>query len=85
MSKRRHSIVQPVEVDNRERGIELLNRDGLEAPPAELEDEAAKLRALQDRISEAQVDDVILASDKAPHCRDCFRRGWRAALRAIEG
>jgi hypothetical protein len=53
--------------------------------PASSSSRPAKLRALRDRISEAQLDDVILALDKAPHCRDCFRRGWRAALRAIEG
>lgn len=88
-------MVRAEEIDNQERGRELVDREGRRIdvrtqsdPPAASAAEApevAELRALRERVKAAQLEATILAADKAPHCRDCFLRGWRAALRAIEG
>ncbi|MBN2204300.1 MAG: hypothetical protein JW767_04680 [Thermoleophilia bacterium] len=71
-------MVDPVEVDHQERDLDLVDR-GIPAPVGEAE----RLGAIRERLGAAHLDETILASDRAPYCRDCFRRGWRAALRQL--
>ncbi len=74
--------VTPDHLENPERDLDLANRDlkgkprakgG--APPAD------ELQALRQRLDTAKV----AGADTNPHCADCFRRGWAAAVRAIAG
>lgn len=75
--------------------------DTLETPEADLAlsnrkkkgraDESAKdLAALKERLEKAKLHPAhdrakILKHDHAPHCGECFARGWAAAVRAIGG
>ncbi|HMJ88152.1 MAG TPA: hypothetical protein VK504_33475 [Vicinamibacterales bacterium] len=65
-----------------EQGLELQNRKGAkreanpDEPPAETE--AVVLRR---RIAVAL---ATTPKDPIPHCGDCYRRGWAAALRSLE-
>lgn len=42
----------------------------------------AELAALRERIAESE---ATREADKAPHCFDCFKRGWDSALRSLGG
>lgn len=85
--------VRPDAIENQERGMDLRNRDQrtreapeTDAPPPAAPREhpaVAELRNLRARI--AAVGEAADLPDTAPHCRDCFQRGARAALRAIRG
>lgn len=67
-----------------ERSLELVTREDEEPRPARKREEhdaaAADLRALRERIATAK---AISPKDRVPHCGDCYRRGWAAALREI--
>jgi hypothetical protein len=71
-------------LENPERGADLVTRE--RTPPEETaplrDPTAAELRALRDRIAAAKAG---TPKDDAPHCGDCFARGWKAAVRAVEG
>lgn len=65
--------VKTQELENPERGMAL--RDRKKKKPA-LDDVELLERVAALRLLERPPDD-------APHCGDCYRRGWRAALDAI--
>lgn len=69
--------VTPSDLDNQERGLELSKRAGRKLSGLGAEDE---LRALRQRIAAALVTTPV---DSQPHCGDCYRRGWSAALRSL--
>lgn len=65
--------VRPETLENREQGpAERPSRKG-----------AAELETLRSRI--AMLKAIERPRDSQPHCSDCYRRGWRAALAALEG
>lgn len=70
--------VRPETLENREQGL-----TGGSKPPRKREEAAAELEALRARIATAKATDR--PKDSLPHCSDCFRRGWRSAIAAIEG
>jgi hypothetical protein len=77
--------VKPENLENPERDMKLLTREGGPAQARkrdDLEAAAEQLRTLRERIAEAA---KATPRDTTPHCGDCFRRGWAAALRAVEG
>lgn len=73
---------------NRERDLALSDRQS--EKPSRRDTALAELKALQDRIAHLDFDRAlelkkIIAHDTAPHCGDCFSRGWTAAIAAIKG
>ncbi len=76
--------VKPEHLDNAERDLELMNREarGGKRVAAAVTSPDEELKALRQRIA------LHLASPPEgapiPECRDCYRRGWMAALRALE-
>lgn len=78
--------VRPSDIENRERDQHLTDRG---PRPSGGQDEAqdntardtADLGALRERLKAAK----IVGKDPIPHCGDCWKRGWAAAVRAIEG
>lgn len=62
-------------LENPERDLQMTTREATEPS------EAGKLAALRQRIAEAK---VATPDAPIPECRDCYRRGWMAALRALE-
>jgi hypothetical protein len=83
--------IKPEDLQHPERGLELVTRRGgkaggrsagkeAEGPELELDDELEQLRA---RLQVAE--SLKKLPDTQPHCGDCFRRGWTAALRAVRG
>jgi hypothetical protein len=68
-------------VENAERDLGLTNREQkvTTRPVSATADD--QLRELRRRIAEAL---TTMPKDDTPHCGDCYRRGWKAALRAIE-
>jgi hypothetical protein len=74
--------VKSRELENPERGLELQNRDAGDERGRRREDSAgAELRALRERVAAVKSTKPL---DPVPHCGDCYRRGWAAAVRAIE-
>jgi hypothetical protein len=76
--------VRPETLDNQERGLELTTREDADGKAGRRREDPAvgELKALRERIA------AVLAAepkDEAPHCSDCFRRGWKAGLRGLEG
>ena len=76
--------VKPSELDNPERGLNLSTREGGEEKPRSKREDAAaaELKALRERIAAAK---TATPRDPIPHCGDCYRRGWAAAIRAVDG
>lgn len=78
--------VKSSELEVPERDLDLVTRT--ETRPARKRDDGAEaaelgqLRQLRDRLEDAK---RTKPQDDAPHCGDCFRRGWEAALKALEG
>ena len=75
-------VVQPETLDHQERGRVLEDPErelALEARPADAEPEV-ELQALRARIKAAR---GIPPEPEYRHCLDCYRRGWRAAVRSI--
>jgi len=83
-------MVKGSELENPESDMHLVNRaprgakDGAEPTERVSATDLAKLKALHERVAAAKAA-APLSKDDAPHCGDCFSRGWRAAVRAIEG
>lgn len=77
-------VVKAADLDNPERGMDLSTREaGEEKPGRKREDPAAaELKAMRERIAAAK---ATTPRDPIPHCGDCFRRGWEAAVRAVDG
>jgi len=78
--------VRPNTLENRERELQLVDRTA-EVTRAELAGEAVpagELETLKSRIRELKLRDAQHELDKEPHCRDCFVRGVRATLKALE-
>jgi hypothetical protein len=73
--------VRPDSLETPERGMELMNRGSVAAVVAGPPEEGDELRIPMARLELAR---RVEPSDKDLHCRDCFRRGRDAALRAIE-
>lgn len=82
--------VKPGDLENAERDLELTNRDpkGMKKVLADLQrvktaaptsDE--ELKALRDRIAAGL---VTVGKDPQPHCGDCWKRGWIAALQSLK-
>jgi hypothetical protein len=74
-------------LENQERDLVLVNRRRKkarkEAQPEPVTDTAAaELEALRARVAKAKATER--PHDAQPHCGDCFRRGWKAAVSAIE-
>lgn len=83
--------VRPENLDNHEKDQALENRDpiGAEKVRADIQrvkkggpSAEAELDALRRRLADVKSSPP---EDEAPHCSDCFQRGVRAALRAVEG
>lgn len=76
--------VKPATLENPERDLSLLNRTSAPEPETKprRKEEGAELAAILGRIEGAK---GTTPKDPLPHCGDCYRRGWAAALRAIEG
>jgi hypothetical protein len=76
--------VRPSALENRERDLDLADRESKDA--RRVSDRApapeAELLSLRARIAAAR---DIKPESKDLHCYDCFRRGRDAALRVIEG
>ncbi len=71
-------------LEHPERDLDLVNRDMKGKPrtkpgAAPADDE---LQALRQRIGSAK---ATVGQDPKSHCRDCFQRGWLAAVREIAG
>jgi hypothetical protein len=79
MSRRNEMAVKGTDLETPERGMNLENRG---SRPAGSDDAAAQLKALRERIAAAR---ATIPRDPIPHCGVCFRRGWEAALGALEG
>lgn len=79
--------VRPQELENPERDLALETRENTRRfgrkPDEAQEAELQALRHLRERLEGAKANTT--PSDTAPHCADCYRRGWRAALAAVEG
>lgn len=69
--------VKPEQIENPERAIDLSNRE-IGSAKKVAHDE---LKALRARIAELH---ATIPQDSRPHCADCYRRGWAAALRALQ-
>ena len=76
--------VKPEALDNQERDLNLVNRESRKLPRSQNREDAAavELRVLRERVAMAKADDK--PKDPRPHCGDCYRRGWAAAVAAIE-
>jgi len=72
--------VKPAELENPERDLSLETRE--QGKGADSGRARAELQALQERLAAAK---SMKPKDTQPHCGDCFRRGWAAALRMVEG
>ncbi len=72
-------MIEPSSLTNRE---ESSKRAKFSKVAAELEEKTASLVALRKRI--AELGKIIKPIDPIPHCGDCYRRGWAAALRELE-
>jgi len=70
--------VRSHELENQERGLALEDRAVQSKPNAEDE-----LRAFRGRIAALKASPPT--NDNVHCCRDCFRRGVEAAVRAVEG
>jgi len=72
----------PESLDNPERDLELANREarGGKRIATATADEA--LTALRQRIAMRLASP--LEGAPIPECRDCYRRGWMAALQSLE-
>ena len=79
--------VNAEDIENPERGLELTTRRraGPKHAPAAVQpqDDSAELLEMYERRF-AAVKAMTPKDDPAPHCRDCYRRGWSAALRMLE-
>jgi len=77
--------VRPEILDNQERTLALSTREGPPPQRSKREDDTpAELNVLRERIAVAKIT-APQSKDTQPHCGDCFRRGWAAALRVVEG
>jgi len=77
--------VKPETLQNPERGLDLQNREAEGKAPRKREEPVAaagELEHLRERIAAAK---ATTPKDPIPHCGDCYRRGWTAALRSLEG
>lgn len=75
--------VKTHELDNQERGMSVDTRGHMRATEDQESAAMDALFAMQKRLEEAKVT-LPGTKDQNPHCGDCFARGWRAALRAVE-
>jgi predicted phage gp36 major capsid-like protein len=78
--------VKPESLENPERDLALETRENtrrFSRKVEEVEAELQALRQLRDRLATAKA--TARPKDTAPHCSDCFARGWAAAVRAIGG
>ena len=76
--------VKPESLENAERDLELLTRDvkgGKKATAIAAGSAEEELMALRQRIAAAM---TLTPEAPIPECRDCYRRGWQAALRSLE-
>jgi uncharacterized protein (DUF2267 family) len=67
------------DIENRERDLKLSNRD---PQPVVMPAVEAELQALRARIALARATDPTATAPQ--HCSDCYSRGWKAALKALE-
>lgn len=83
--------VKRSDLNNPEQDMSLTDRDatsekqvesGLHQSRNAAPTQAEELSTLRGRIATVKRTDP---KDEAPHCADCFARGWQAAVRAIEG
>jgi hypothetical protein len=80
--------VKPHELDNPEKDQVLENREPHGAQKVADDISRVKtgkpdeLEALRRRIAAAVA--TTAPKDPQPHCGDCYRRGWAAALRSLE-
>lgn len=76
--------VRPETLETPESTLELVTREAEVKPSRKLGEspEGAELKGLRGRVAVAK---AITPKDPIPHCGDCYRRGWDAALRAIDG
>jgi len=75
--------VKPHELDNQERGMSVETRGHMRATEDQESVAMDGLLAMRKRLEDAKVTPTQ-AMDARPHCSDCFRRGWLAAIAAIE-
>ena len=64
-------------LNNQERGLALSTREGEGGGSSKPAPELKRLRRRIDKLKATTPQDPI------PHCGECFRRGWKAALEAI--
>jgi hypothetical protein len=75
--------VKPENLDNAERDLELMNRaSGKKVAAAVAPSAEDELKALRQRIAAALASPPEGAP--IPECRACYRKGWMAALKALE-
>lgn len=75
--------VTPETLDNPERELDIANRDMKGKSRAKTGTPADdELQALRQRIGAAK---STVGQDPKSHCRDCFQRGWKAAVKEIAG
>jgi hypothetical protein len=75
--------VKPETLRTPEDGLDLQDREARGAKKVN-EDQVRLLSALRERLAAAKAANPQ-AHDDSPHCSDCFRRGWEAGVRAVEG
>jgi hypothetical protein len=78
------AAVKAESLENAERDIEIMNRE-TKGGKATASEPAAQLVALRQRIRRGlnEVGDDPRPKD-APSCRECFQRGWLAAMRSLQ-
>ena len=92
MKEKAQMAITPLDLDNQERDLTLVNRER-KRPRTKLDDTGsaedllgaqaiADLEALRGRISATK---NRAPKDAQPHCGDCYRRGRAAAVAEIDG
>jgi len=77
--------VKPHELETPERGMHVQTRTVSNRATEDQESVAMDaLLAMRKRLEDAKVTPTQ-SKDARPHCADCFRRGWVAALEMVEG
>ena len=77
--------VKPHELETPERGMNVQTRTHSNRATDDQESVAMDaLLEMRKRLEDAKVTPPS-TKDARPHCSDCFRRGWLAALGAVEG